>query len=85
MVNHAWDTQSTDEGISLNRPIEPMTSASLAEMYASEGPPEGAPEHAALAKQMGFGYWSLLGELLYAYVIYLLSRHWIQFGYISTI
>ena len=56
MVNHAWDTQSTDEGISLNRPIEPMTSASLAEMYASEGPPEGAPEHAALAKQMGFGY-----------------------------
>ena len=46
-----------------------MTSASLNEMYDSVGPPEGTPEHAALSKQMGFGYRSLLGELLYAYVI----------------
>ena len=46
-----------------------MTSASLAEMYDSVGPPEGTLEHVALSKQMGFGYQSLLGELLYAYVI----------------
>ena len=46
-----------------------MTPASLTELYASEDPPEGLKEHTALSKQMGFGYWSLLGELLYVYVI----------------
>ena len=69
MVNHSWDTPTTDDGISCSRPIEPMTLASLVEMYNSEGPKEGTPEHASLEKQMGFGYRSLLGELLYAYVI----------------
>jgi hypothetical protein len=35
----------------------------------SAGPPEGTDEHTALEKGVGFSYWQILGELIYAYVI----------------
>ena len=37
-------------------------------MYKTSGPREGTDEHDALAAKCGFGYRTLLGELMYAYV-----------------
>jgi hypothetical protein len=38
-------------------------------MSAHDGPREGTPGHAALKKEMGFAYRTVLGELTYAYVV----------------
>jgi hypothetical protein len=32
-----------------------------------KGPAEGTTEHATLENEMGFGYWKVLGECIYAY------------------
>ena len=63
---HQWDTPSHDEPSS--KPGEPLPPSCLNELYTSEGPLEGTTAHAKLAKEQGFSYRTLLGELLYAYV-----------------
>ena len=68
LKSHGWDTPAKNE--SSANPKSPMCDREAKELYASPmGPSEGTPEHAALAAQFGFGYRSVLGELLYAYVL----------------
>ena len=45
-----------------------MSPDSLKQIYTDGGDPEGTAKYADLAADMGFGYRTLLGELLYAYI-----------------
>ena len=45
-----------------------MATDILPQLYKEVGPAEGSPEHAAIAEEQGFGYCTLLGEFLYAYI-----------------
>ena len=51
-----------------NKPIAPLAPDCIKTMYSDDGPKEGTVEHTVLEKQQGFGYRTLLGEMMYAYV-----------------
>jgi hypothetical protein len=65
---HGWTTPSAESDRDSNKPQSPIPVESIAALYASEGPAEGTTEHANLATKYGFGYRSLLGELMYPFV-----------------
>jgi hypothetical protein len=46
----------------------PMAANCLPQLYAKVGPKEGTIEYHELSTKMGFSYWTLLGELIYAYI-----------------
>jgi len=47
----------------------PMDPDCLPGLYKEVGPSEGTVDHAELAQKQGFSYRTLLGELLYAYIV----------------
>jgi hypothetical protein len=53
------------------KPIEPIASSTLPQLFAdyATAPHEGTAEHCALATAAGFSYRSVLGALIYAYVV----------------
>jgi hypothetical protein len=64
---HGWSTPGENE--SDRHDMVPIPSTQVKELMKLEpGPAENTPAHAALEKEMGFGYRTLLGELTYAYV-----------------
>ena len=64
---HNWTEESPNEQTRVkNVPMDPDC---LAHLYKETGPPEGTAEYAALAQKQGFAYRTVLGELLYAYIV----------------
>ena len=75
LSKHGWDTVSdADHSIK-----EPIPTTMFKQIDLDQGPPEKSPEAVALEKEFGFSYRSLLGELMYSYVICRLD-----IGYILT-
>jgi hypothetical protein len=67
LKSHGWDTPNTKE--SESDMIAPLPMDSVDAVYKSDpGPSEGTPAHSNLQDRQGFGYRTVLGELLYAYV-----------------
>jgi Reverse transcriptase (RNA-dependent DNA polymerase)/GAG-pre-integrase domain len=68
MVNvHKWETQSVAE--QAGRLSEPLSPRQYDLLQRAEGFAEGSAELHALENKFGFAYRSLLGELVYAYVV----------------
>jgi len=60
---HGWDNPSPRE--SSNKPKSPLHESDVANLFNSAaGPVENAPKHKALEAEQGFGYRSVLGEIL---------------------
>jgi hypothetical protein len=68
LAAHHWETPTVLESQPGTRPSEPIPPGSVKLLYQHPGHAEHTPAHAALEKEMGFAYRTLLGELLYAYV-----------------
>ena len=52
-----------------SKPISPLPTDSIEQMYAEEGPLENTTAYFVLEKKKGFNYYHiLLGELMYAYI-----------------
>jgi hypothetical protein len=66
LKTHGWSTPESSSPDPSN--MAPLPSDCEKDMYTLVGPLEGTREHADLASNQGFGYRSLLGELMYAYV-----------------
>ena len=64
---HGWGTPSTGESSS-KQLLVPITDDKIKALAPLSGPPERTAEHKALEQSKGFGYRSLLGELLFAFV-----------------
>ena len=65
---HGWENPSPREDT--RKPKPPLHESDLAGLFnLPAGPKENTPEHADLAQRMGFGYRSVLGEILFAYVL----------------
>jgi len=65
---HGWDNPSPCE--SSNKPKPPLHESDVANLFnLAAGPVENTPEHKALEAEQGFGYRSVLGEILFAYVL----------------
>jgi hypothetical protein len=69
LESHKWSTQSSWETKPGSKPFEPLSPSSVSSLYYTVGPAEHTPEHAALESELGFSYRTLLGEILYAYVV----------------
>ena len=68
LAAHNWSTPQATESKIGSKPFEPFPESDLTAVYTTSGFAEHTPEHASLAKEMGFSYRTLLGELLYAYI-----------------
>jgi len=64
---HGWENEIFNEQ-TRGKQI-PMDPSCLSHLYKEVGHPEGTVEHARLAQKQGFSYRTLLGELLYAYIV----------------
>ena len=65
---HGWEIPGAHE--SDHHDSVPITlNASNALMQLVPGSSEDTPEHRALEREVGFSYWHVLGELIYAYVV----------------
>ena len=51
-----------------SKPIAPIPSGSIKQMFRDKGPPEGTAAHQVLATQSKFDYRNVLGELMYVYI-----------------
>ena len=51
-----------------SRPLAPLPTDCIDQMYAEEGPAEGTVQHRVLEKQKGFAYRTVLCECMYAYI-----------------
>ena len=80
LKQHGWDTPGKGE----ESPMEPIHPDSAKQLETESGPDIDSEEGKALAKEMGYGYRAIVGELTYAYVvarldigcaIVLLSKH----------
>ena len=65
LQTHGWDKPSTLD----SSKIVPLNPANVTQMMTLKGPPEKTPEAHELAREHGFSYRNILGELIYAYVI----------------
>merc|ERR1712115_22364 len=66
--SHGWNTPPSHSPFSDK--LSPLPVDAIPTMYkAKSGPPEQSDEHRALERDKGFSYRTLLGELLYAYVV----------------
>jgi len=65
---HGWDNPSPRK--LSNKPKPPLHESDVAYLFnLAAGPVENAPKHKALEAEQGFGYRSVLGEILFAYVL----------------
>ncbi|KAI2505530.1 hypothetical protein MHU86_8866 [Fragilaria crotonensis] len=69
LAHYGWSaagTRDTDM-----KPIEPLASSTLQQMFVEyeSAPANGSPEHALVESAAGFSYRSVLGALIYAYVV----------------
>jgi len=65
---HGWDNPSPRE--SSNKPKPPLHESDVANLFnLAAGLVKNAPKHKALEAEQGFGYRSVLGEILFAYVL----------------
>jgi len=65
---HGWDNPSPRK--SSNKPIPQLHESDVANLFnLAAGPVENTPEHKALKVEQGFGYQSVLGEVLFTYVL----------------
>ena len=48
--------------------MPPSTLRHIKQVYEQKGPAEGTAEHKDIESKAGFGYQTLLGEMMYAYV-----------------
>ena len=65
---HRWDNPSPGE--SSNEPKPPLHKSNVANLFnLAAGPVKNAPEHKALEAEQGFGYQSVLGEILFPCVL----------------
>jgi len=65
---HGWDNPSPRESSNKSKP--PLHKSDVANLFnLAAGPVENTPEHKALEAEQGFGYRSVLGEILFAYVL----------------
>jgi len=65
---HGWDNPSPRE--SSNKLKPPLHKSDVANLFnLAAGPVENTPEHKALEAEQGFGCRSILGEILFAYVL----------------
>jgi hypothetical protein len=69
LKGHSWETPAQDEPKPGSRPTEPLSPSVIKELYTTPGSPEHTKEHGILETQMGYSYRSLLGEIMYAYVV----------------
>ena len=67
LKTHGWEIPKAHESTS-DKPIAPISPEQIQEMYETKGAIEHSLENQELAKNHGFEYRTLLGELLYAYV-----------------
>ena len=66
---HNWHAPAHKNAALDSTRKSPLPVDCLARCYKDVGPSEGTPEHTALAAEHGFSFRTLLGELLYAYVV----------------
>jgi len=65
---HGWDNPSLRE--LSNKPKPPLHESDVANLFnLAARPVENTPKHKALEKEQGFGYRSVLGEILFAYIL----------------
>jgi len=65
---HGWDNPSLHQ--SSNKPKPPLHESDVANLFnLAAGPVENAPKHKTLEAEQGFGYRSVLGEILFACVL----------------
>jgi len=65
---HGWDNPSPRE--SSNKPKPPLHESDVANLFnLAAGPVKNTPKHKALEAEQGFGYRSILGEILFAYYV----------------
>jgi hypothetical protein len=69
LAHYGWSAAGTRDTDS--KPIEPLASSTLQQMFAEydTAPLDGSLEHAAIEAEVGFSYRSVLGALIYAYVV----------------
>ena len=68
LKSHGWDTGPPNES-PYRAHIEPLSPSITQQLDTDIGPLENTPESAVLATKMSFSYRSVLGELMYAYVV----------------
>ena len=51
-----------------SKPIAPIHSGSIEQMFRDRRPPEGTAAHQALENSLKFTYLNVLGELMYVYI-----------------
>ena len=76
LQTHGWDTESDKEkngtfyteSMKSSKPLSPLSSDCLEQLFNHIGPKEHSPEAIALERTAGFSYRSVLGELMYAYI-----------------
>ena len=73
LISHGWETGSPNEqqiainSLTTDHPISPLPTDVIDNIYNDDGPAEGTPAHAVLAKKYGFKYRTLLGEIMFCY------------------
>jgi len=67
LLSHGWGEPSPTK--STRHDIVPISLDAVSCLQDLVGPPENTKEHLKLEQKVKFGYWGLLGELLYAFVI----------------
>ena len=69
LAHYGWSAAGTRE--TDVKPIEPIAASTLQQLLTDyeTSPPDGSLEHAALELSAGFSYCSVLGALIYAYVV----------------
>ena len=67
---HDWEKPAKRESSLTAQPKSPLTDKEAKLLYdVKPGPKEGSPEHAKLARDVGYGYRNLLGEVLHGFVL----------------
>jgi len=64
---HGWDKVLPVDKGQCN--IAPISTKSVDKLQQLKGPMEGCTYHKNLEKEMGFGHWQVLGELIYVYIV----------------
>ena len=60
--------KSKTHSMKSSKPLSPLPADCIDTMFKEVGPLEGSVDHTILEKKNGFGYRTLLGELMYAYI-----------------
>ena len=66
LISHKWDTPGKMKPSSKH--IGPLSADAVQQIYKETCLAEGTAEHQVLEEKCGFGYQTLLGKMMYAYV-----------------